>query len=72
MLLDTQTQNKSRNELLFEAQMNKYDMAFEALQLSEKSKVLEIGCGWGSAAIRAAKKYKCSWNCITISKEQYL
>lgn len=69
---DMQTQNKSRNELLFEAQMNKYDMAFEALQLSEKSRVLEIGCGWGSAAIRAAKKYKCSWNCITISKEQYL
>ncbi|CAJ0963675.1 unnamed protein product, partial [Mesorhabditis belari] len=57
-------------DCLKEAQERKLDMLIDRLKLSENDHVLEIGCGWGSCAIRAVKRYGCKWTGLTISKEQ--
>ena len=38
--------------------------------LTAADHVLEIGCGWGSMAIRAAQTTGCRWTGITVSKAQ--
>ncbi len=55
---------------LEEAQQAKLDLICRKLKLEPGMKVLDIGCGWGSFAIYAAKKYGVSVTGITISKEQ--
>lgn len=55
---------------LEEAQYRKIDRLLDELQLSSNDHVLEIGCGWGAAGIRAAQKYGCKWTGVTISREQ--
>lgn len=59
---------KSKN--LEEAQEAKLDLICKKLNLKPGQKVLDIGCGWGSFAKYAAKKYKVKVVGITISKEQ--
>ena len=54
------------------AQINKHEKICKLLKLKPKHHLLEIGCGWGSFAIYAAKKYKCKITCITLSKKQFL
>jgi cyclopropane-fatty-acyl-phospholipid synthase len=44
---------------LDEAQTHKLEMICQKLKLNEKDIVLDIGCGWGSFVIYAAKHYKC-------------
>ena len=51
--------------------IEKIDRICRKLNLSEKDSVLEIGTGWGSFAIYAAKKYGCSITTTTISDNQY-
>jgi cyclopropane-fatty-acyl-phospholipid synthase len=56
---------------LAEASMAKYRRICQKLQLTRKDHVLEIGTGWGSFAIFAAKQYGCRVTTTTISPEQY-
>lgn len=55
---------------LDEAQEAKMDLCCKKLGLKPGMTVLDIGCGWGSFARFAAKKYKVKVLGITISKEQ--
>lgn len=43
----------------------------DKLELDEKDHVVEIGTGWGSFAIFAAKNYGCKVTTTTISRNQY-
>jgi len=55
---------------LDEAQEQKLERVCKRLNLSPRDKILDIGCGWGSFAEYAAKKYNAKVVGITISKEQ--
>lgn len=55
---------------LDEAQVAKLDMVCQKLELEPDQKVLDIGCGWGSFAKYAAKKYNVHVTGVNISKEQ--
>ena len=59
------------NISLPDAQINKYKKIAESLAITENSRTLEIGCGWGGFSSYIAKNYKCNVDAITISKEQY-
>ena len=61
----------SKNEDLFNAQINKYEQIIKPLNLNENSTLLEIGCGWGGFSTYVAKQYGAKVKAITISKEQY-
>ena len=63
--------NRKKNNLEA-AQTNKLEKICKLLKLKKNHHILEIGCGWGSFAIYAAKKYKCKITCITLSNNQYL
>ncbi len=54
-----------------EASSEKLDMICRKLKLSSSHEVLEIGTGWGSFAIHAARYYGCHVTTTTISKEQF-
>lgn len=56
---------------LLEAQLNKFDLLAEKLQLQPHHHLLEIGCGWGGFSIYAAERFGCRVTAVTISKEQY-
>ena len=56
---------------LEEASTNKLDLICRKLALSPADELLEIGTGWGSFAIHAAKHYGCRVTTTTISREQY-
>ena len=56
---------------LEDASIEKLDRICRKLNLSEKDHVLEIGSGWGSFSIHAAKNYGCSITTTTISDAQY-
>ena len=51
--------------------MEKLDRICRKLQLTDRDSVLEIGTGWGSFAIHAAKNYGCKVTTTTISDAQY-
>lgn len=55
---------------LDEAQEAKLDLACRKIGLRRGMKVLDIGCGWGSFAGYAAKKYGVKVLGITVSKDQ--
>ena len=57
-------------ETLDEAQEAKLDLIFKKLGLKPGMKVLDIGCGWGGAAVYAAEKYGVEVLGITVSEEQ--
>ncbi len=56
-------------ESLEEAQVAKYDRALDLLGLKSGNSVLEIGCGWGGMARRAASR-GLAVDGITLSREQ--
>ena len=56
---------------LAEAQRNKFKRLAEKALIGPRDHVLEIGCGWGSFAIFAARTYGCRVTGITISEEQH-
>jgi cyclopropane-fatty-acyl-phospholipid synthase len=58
------------SESLEEAQMAKVDLAFRKAQLQRADRVLDIGCGWGAAAERAAVQYGASAVGLTVSQMQ--
>ncbi|MDP6350403.1 MAG: cyclopropane-fatty-acyl-phospholipid synthase family protein [Chloroflexota bacterium] len=52
------------------AQINKYRVICDQLNLGPEDRVLEIGCGWGGFALYAARETGCHVTGITISREQ--
>lgn len=62
---------KSKDDSLYEAQMNKISHLLKKLNLQEGLSLLDIGCGWGELLIEAAKTYKIKGLGITLSEEQY-
>jgi cyclopropane-fatty-acyl-phospholipid synthase len=61
----------NKSSTLQEASVEKLDRICRKLQLTERDSVLEIGTGWGSFAIHAAKHYGCNVTTTTISDAQY-
>lgn len=57
-------------DTLDEAQEHKLDLICRKLSLKSGSRVLDIGCGWGSFAQYAAEKYGAEVVGITVSREQ--
>ncbi|HBK79466.1 MAG TPA: hypothetical protein DDZ83_07255 [Nitrospinae bacterium] len=55
---------------LAQAQMDKMDLVCRKLRLSPGEEYLDIGCGWGSLAIWAAKNYGVKATGVTLSIEQ--
>ncbi|CAG9462248.1 unnamed protein product [Pedinophyceae sp. YPF-701] len=55
---------------LKDAQLAKLDEIIRKAQIGASDHVLEIGCGWGSFAIRAASTTGCRVTGLTLSKEQ--
>ena len=53
------------------AQREKIDMACRKLDIQPGDRVLEIGCGWGSFAIHAARNYGAHVTAVTISPAQF-
>ncbi len=56
---------------LHAAQIEKLDRICRKLALSPANHVVEIGTGWGSFAIHAARHYGCRVTTTTISESQY-
>ncbi|SDM51806.1 SAM-dependent methyltransferase [Halarsenatibacter silvermanii] len=61
---------ENHNKSLKQAQLAKIDHILEKLNLESGEKLLDIGCGWGHLAVRAAKKYDVEVLGITLSPEQ--
>ncbi len=58
------------DETLEQAQQNKLEAVIRKARLGPDDHVLEIGCGWGSFAIAAARAAGCRVTGITLSPEQ--
>jgi cyclopropane-fatty-acyl-phospholipid synthase len=58
------------SETLMQAQLNKFELMYQRLDLSAEHRLLEIGSGWGGFAIYAAQRSGCSVHSITLSQEQ--
>lgn len=56
---------------LRDASIAKLDRICRKLQLAPHDHVVEIGSGWGSFAVHAAKRYGCRVTTTTISVQQY-
>ncbi len=59
------------DQSLDEAQRNKYRQLLDRMEATHNDHVLEIGCGWGSFAILAAKERGVKVTGITLSREQH-
>src|SRR5258708_6665418 len=55
---------------LDEAQTTKLDMVCQKLALQPGERVLDVGCGWGSFVIHAAREYGVRVTGITLSEPQ--
>jgi cyclopropane-fatty-acyl-phospholipid synthase len=58
-------------QVLEQAQMAKIDLSLGKCKLLPGMKLLDIGCGWGATAIRAAEKYQANVIGLTLSENQY-
>jgi cyclopropane-fatty-acyl-phospholipid synthase len=61
----------TKDASLFDASMNKVATVVAKLKLAPTDHLLEIGTGWGTLAIFAAKTYGCRVTTTTISTEQF-
>ena len=57
---------------LQDAQLNKFRLMYERLELTADHHLLEVGSGWGGFAIYAATHSGCRVHSITLSQEQLL
>lgn len=62
---------KNYDSTLESASIEKIDRICRRLKLTADDHVIEIGTGWGSFAIHAAKNYGCKVTTTTISEQQY-
>ena len=58
------------SEALMQAQLNKFELMAQRLDLQPHHRLLEIGSGWGGFAIYAAQRSGCRVHSITLSQEQ--
>jgi cyclopropane-fatty-acyl-phospholipid synthase len=63
--------HESADTTLEQAQRAKLDMVCRGLDLSPGSRVLDVGCGWGSLVLHAAREYGVAVTGVTISREQH-
>ncbi|ORW85520.1 SAM-dependent methyltransferase [Mycobacterium sp. IEC1808] len=56
---------------LEEAQLAKLDLALDKLQLQPGMTLLDVGCGWGGALVRAVEKYDVNVIGLTLSRNHY-
>jgi cyclopropane-fatty-acyl-phospholipid synthase len=61
---------KNERDSLEQAQIQKINLCCRKLQLQPNERLLDIGCGWGSLLINAAKNFGIQGVGITLSKEQ--
>jgi cyclopropane-fatty-acyl-phospholipid synthase len=61
----------SEHDSLELAQQNKYELVCRKLGLQPGMRLLDVGCGWGSMVIHAAKHHGVRAVGVTISREQY-
>ncbi len=59
------------SESLAAAQQAKLDHVLTKIMLQPGERLLDIGCGWGALAIRAAEKFGAQVVGVTLSKQQY-
>lgn len=62
---------KDERDTLEQAQLQKLDHICTKLMLRPGEKFLDIGCGWGALALRAAEKYGVDATGITLSQNQF-
>ncbi|MBT6120289.1 DUF1365 family protein [bacterium] len=62
----------SETDSLEQAQENKLNRLITMLRVKSEHHVLEIGTGWGTAAIRLVESTGCKVTTLTISNEQYI
>jgi mycolic acid methyltransferase MmaA1 len=62
---------KNDDMSLEEAQLAKIDLALDKMQLEPGMTVLDVGCGWGGAVVRALEKYDVNVIGITLSRNHY-
>ncbi|HZX37878.1 MAG TPA: cyclopropane-fatty-acyl-phospholipid synthase family protein [Streptomyces sp.] len=55
---------------LEDAQRDKLDLVCRKLALTSGDRLLDVGCGWGSMAIHAAREYGVQVTGVTLSREQ--
>ncbi len=55
---------------LADAQRDKFDLVCRKLDLRPGQRLLDVGCGWGSLSLHAAKHYGVRVTGITLSREQ--
>lgn len=63
---------KSPRDSLEKAQKQKVEYVLKKLNLSKGQSLLDIGSGWGTLLITAAKKYGVSGLGVTLSEEQFV
>ena len=61
---------QSFSKTLDEAQTNKMDLICRKLELHSDERFLDIGCGWGSLVLHAAKEYGALSRGISLSEKQ--
>jgi cyclopropane fatty-acyl-phospholipid synthase-like methyltransferase len=61
---------ENEHTTLEEAQYKKIDRCCEKLKLKAGETLLDIGCGWGTFAARAAKQYKAKTLGVCLAEEQ--
>ncbi|MEU2392972.1 cyclopropane-fatty-acyl-phospholipid synthase family protein [Streptomyces sp. NPDC007369] len=62
----------STGSTLEQAQRDKLDLVCRKLGLRPGDRLLDVGCGWGSMALHAARAYDARVTGITLSREQAL
>ncbi|MEV6576371.1 cyclopropane-fatty-acyl-phospholipid synthase family protein [Streptomyces sp. NPDC051577] len=56
---------------LADAQQDKLDLICRKLRLTEDSRLLDVGCGWGSLALHAAQNHRARVTAVTLSARQH-
>jgi cyclopropane-fatty-acyl-phospholipid synthase len=56
---------------LADAQRDKLDLVCRKLDLTRGSRLLDIGCGWGSLTLHAARAYGAQVTALTLSEQQH-
>ncbi len=55
---------------LADAQRDKLELICRKLDLSPGARLLDVGCGWGSLTLYAAREFKARVRAVTLSREQ--
>jgi cyclopropane fatty-acyl-phospholipid synthase-like methyltransferase len=61
---------RDESETLEQAQDNKMDMVCRKLMVQPGNEMLDIGCGWGTLAMHAAKNFGAKTTGVTIAEKQ--